>query len=236
MNTRIKAIIYLMGRLKKSLPIMFGIFLGIILLIRIVGLITSGPDTKISYGSIDFVFAVYIFVYFTASYRESFNHLSMCGVSRKAFFIAYSTCLLATSFIVLVATYIFKWFLEVIGIQSNLVISYAYMNSNFIQQTLILFCIYITAGIFGWLCSLLTYKFGKFTILAIIFVPQVLFTLIGLILTRTNSIDIALRLLTMYFALAEGMSSYIVCVNLLITTAVLGIINWIAMRRLAVRV
>jgi hypothetical protein len=92
------------------------------------------------------------------------------------------------------------------------------------------------ASFAGWLFSLLTYRFGNYMILVIIFVPQILITIFGAVIQYLGKTQDFMYLAAYYFGFTFGQTIYNVILHLLLTAVAVGALNWLLMRRLPVKV
>jgi len=234
MNSYIKTLVYMFKRFKKSYLILIAILLGITIFSKTMWLLFSNGSQGMN-NSFDFAFLIYTFVFFIAMFKESFNHLSMNGVTRKTFFIANSIFLLFVSLAIEITSIAFIGINGLLGIHSKLLLDMIYQCS-FFEIIILGLCVSILASFIGWLCSMLTYRFGNYMILVIVFVPQILLTIFGAVISKADKAEEISYLMRYYFGFANGPQPLIACTNLIITAAVIAIINWAFMRKLAVRV
>jgi hypothetical protein len=210
-----------------------GILFGINVLSKIMSLM-AGKGSQ-GNNAHDLVFLIFIFVYFIAMFKDSFNHMSMYGVTRKAFFITNSVFTLFASFVMVLSAFVFSRISSFIGVRSEPLLGMIY-HSSYLELFAVGLCFSILAGFVGWLCSLLTYRFGNYMILIIIFVPQILMTVFAAVLSRLDRAREMLNFVMYYFGVFNGIHPLTAGVNLLLTAVVVAIINWLFMRKIPVKV
>lgn len=221
-------------RFKKTFLIFTSILLGILIFAKIMGLLFSGGELG-SDGN-DFAILIFIFVYYIAVFKDSFNHLSISGVTRKTFCLANIIFIIFTALVSEVTIIIFMALQRLFGNHPNFIIEMIFHNCTDFQRLLLGFSIAVLASFVGWLFSLLTYKYGNLMILVIIFVPQILMTIIGAIIDYYGKTQSFYYYLSYYFGFADGMTPYNTILNMLLTAVAVGAINWLLMRRLPVKV
>lgn len=233
MDCVIKTSTYMVKRFKLGYLTFVAVMLGINILSKIMSVI-FGDGSQGNNGQ-DAVFLIFSFVYFIAMFSDSFNHLSMNGVTRKVFFVANSIFIVIVSIILVITSYILSLFNSLIGVHSEILLNMVYHSSS--PQLFILGVSFVTlAGFVGWLCSLLTYKFGKYMILIIIFVPQLIMTIFAAIITKIDRAQEFMNFVIYYFGMLEGIHPLTAGVNILLTVVAVAVINWLFMRKLPVKV
>lgn len=233
MDSFIKTLTYRAKRFRLSYLIFVAIMLGIDILSKIMSVIFGNGSQ--GNNAQDAVFLIYSFVYFIAIFKDSFNHLSMNGITRKVFFLTNSIFIVAVSIIMVITSYILSLFNSLIGIHSELLLNMVY-NSSYLELFILGLSFSVLASFVGWLCSLLTYRFGNYMILIIIFVPQILMTVFAAVVSKIDKVHVLLNFVRYYFGMAEGIHPYTASLNLLLTAIAVGLINWLFMRKLSVKV
>jgi len=234
MNSVVNAFIYNVRRFRNSYFIFSAIFLGILIFVKIIGLLfINGTQGNNVY---DMVFLIYTFVYFIAIFKESYNHLAISGVTRKTFFISNIISIIFAAIVMEITAVIFIAFTRLLGMRTELILEMIFNRSSNFELFLLGFSFTVLASFVGWLFSLLTYRYGNLMILVIIFVPQILMTIIGAIIDYYGKTQSFYYYLSYYFGFAEGMTPYNTILNMLLTAAAVGAVNWLLMRRLPVRV
>lgn len=235
MNKSINLIKYQWNTLQKGLLIMLSILLGLVLFIKILSATVDTGSTHVSFGSIDFILGIYVFVFFIANFKTSFNHLINNGITRKDYFFSTIIFSIFSTLVLLVSAIVMSLICKLFNVDTSFFYNMLYNDSSIVEGYIILASILFLASMLGWLIGVLSYRYGTPMILAIIFVPQILITIFGIIISKLNLTEEFLNFTTFYLGLKDSPSPLLASLNFTITAALISLITWIFMKKVPVK-
>jgi len=183
----------------------------------------------------DIILGIYAFVFFIANFKTSFNHLLVNGVTRKHYFISNFIFSILSTLILLVVELAVNFVCKLFNFDTNFLYSLLFSDISFAESIVCLISIIFLASAVGWLIGVLSYRYGTPMILAIIFVPQILITLSGIILEKLNILEQVSKAVMFYFGILDKPAPLVASLNFQITALIITVITWIFMRKMPVK-
>ena len=237
MNRMGKIVAYHLSGFSKPVAVLAGVVTGVGLVTRIFELSLRRGDnnSSMNFGSFDIIFAIFLFVCFMVSFKNSFNHLNTSGITRKTYCMGYALFSLAAAAVMMALFAVLSGVFALMGIHTDNLVTEAYDVQMFPVGIVFVISLFILASMGGWLISLLAYKYGKPMIIALAVSPTILFSVIPILIYVFDMWKPMYDFIKFYFGM-EGPSPLLASLNFFVTAVVLALCNWLIMRKLPVKV
>lgn len=242
MNKKLfNVVLYKLNSIKKSILILTLVMVLIALLSKIIEILIisrskTGQNVSSVFSGFDIIAVIFLFVGFMASFKETFNHLSVNSITRRLFFKSEIIFIVCASFILFILVFLLNGFYNLLGINTKFALYSIYPNLTAATFSALFISLLFMASSVGLLFTVLSYRYGTPMILFLSISPVLIFMIGPILVFRFGLRDILIKIFSYYFGYINNSPQPLAAsLNFIITSAIFCGVSWIVMKKMPVK-